>query len=116
MAVARQSEVDQSVNSAPIHRPNSSQCLHCGSKFGVIPLAYTVAYFRFPGCFMPRHALVSMLAMVMGFASLPVASLADDFKPKTPETAFSGKLRPDILGISNESTAEAARTIFDSLF
>jgi hypothetical protein len=65
---------------------------------------------------MPRHALVTMLAMVMGLASLPVASLADDFKPKTPETAFSGKLRPDILGISNESTAEAARTIFDSLF
>jgi hypothetical protein len=65
---------------------------------------------------MPRHALVSTLAMVMGLASLPVASLADDFKPKTPETAFSGKLRPDILGISNESTAEAARTIFDSLF
>src|SRR4051794_8860292 len=65
---------------------------------------------------MPRHALVSMLAMVMGLPSLPVASLADDFKPKTPETAFSGKLRPDILGISNESTAEAARTIFDSLF
>jgi hypothetical protein len=65
---------------------------------------------------MPRHALVSTLAMVMGLASLPVASLADDFKPKTPETAFSGKLRPDILGISNESTAESARTIFDSLF
>jgi hypothetical protein len=58
--------------------------------------------------------LVSMLAM--GLASLPAVSLADDIKPKTPETAFSGKLQPDILGISAESNAEAARAIFDSLF
>jgi len=67
---------------------------------------------------MPRHALVSMLAMgvVMGLASLPAASRADDIKPKAPETAFSGKLRPDILGISTESTAESARAVFDSLF
>jgi len=67
---------------------------------------------------MPRHALVSMLAMgvIMGLASLPAASRADDIKPKAPETAFSGKLRPDILGISTESTAESARAVFDSLF
>ena len=67
---------------------------------------------------MPRHALVSMLAMgvAVGLASLPAASRADDIKPKAPETAFSGKLRPDILGISTESTAESARAIFDSLF
>jgi hypothetical protein len=67
---------------------------------------------------MPRHALVSMLAMslVLGLASLPAASLADDIQPKAPETAFSGKLRPDILGISTESNAESARAIFDSLF
>src|SRR5437763_3828588 len=67
---------------------------------------------------MPRHALVSMLAMglVTGLASLPTASLADDIKPRAPETAFSGKLRPDILGISTESNAESARTILDSLF
>jgi hypothetical protein len=67
---------------------------------------------------MPRHAPVSMLAMglVLGLASPPAASRADDIKPKTPETAFSGKLRPDILGISTESTAESARAVFDSLF
>lgn len=66
---------------------------------------------------MPRHALVSLLAvsLVVGLATLPTAALADDIKPKTPETAFSGKLRPDILGISNESTAESARAVFDSL-
>ena len=67
---------------------------------------------------MLRHALVSMLAMslVVGPAALPAASLADDIKPKAPETAFSGKLRPDILGISTESNAEFARAVFDSLF
>src|SRR5439155_734370 len=67
---------------------------------------------------MPRHALVSMLAMslVLGLAFLPAASLADDIKPKAPETAFSGKLRPDILGVSTESNAESARAVFDSLF
>jgi hypothetical protein len=67
---------------------------------------------------MPRHALVSMLAMglVVGLASLPAVSLAEDIKPKAPETAFSGKLRPDILGISTESNAESARAVFESLF
>jgi hypothetical protein len=63
---------------------------------------------------MPRHALVSILAM--GLALLPMAALADDTKAKAPQTAFSGKLRPDILGISTESTAETARAVFDSLF
>ena len=59
-----------------------------------------------------------MLAMslVLGLASLPAASRAEDIKPKAPETAFSGKLRPDILGISTESNAESARAVFDSLF
>ena len=63
---------------------------------------------------MLRRALVSMLAM--GLASLPAVSLADNIKPKTPDTAFSGKLHPDILGISAESNAELARAVFDSLF
>ena len=65
---------------------------------------------------MPRHALVSMLALAVGVISLPAASRADDAKPKAPETAFAGKLRPDIMGISTESNAEAARAIFESLF
>ena len=63
---------------------------------------------------MLRRALVSMLAM--GLASLPAVSLADDIKPKTPDTAFSRKLHPDILGISAESNAELTRAVFDSLF
>ena len=63
---------------------------------------------------MLRRCLVSMLAV--GLASLPAVSLADDIKPKAPDTAFSGKLHPDILGISAESNAESARAVFDSLF
>lgn len=54
--------------------------------------------------------------LAMGLASLSTASQADDPKPKTPETAFSGKLHPDILGISTESTADSARAVFDALF
>jgi hypothetical protein len=54
--------------------------------------------------------------LAMGLASLPAASLAEDIRPKTPETAFTGKLKPDILGISAESTAESARAVFESLF
>jgi hypothetical protein len=46
----------------------------------------------------------------------PASSLAYDIKPKTPETAFAAKLRPDILGISTDSTADAARSIFESTF
>lgn len=63
---------------------------------------------------MLRRALVVMLAM--GPAALSTASPALDAKPKAPETAFSGKLRPDILGVSPDSTAETARAIFESLF
>ena len=54
--------------------------------------------------------------LAMGLASLSAASLAEDIRPKTPETAFTGKLKPDILGVSAESTAESARAVFDSLF
>ena len=55
-------------------------------------------------------------SLALGLASLPAVSLAEEIKPKAPETAFSGKLRPDILGISTESNAESARAVFDSLF
>ncbi len=56
------------------------------------------------------------LILAMGPAALPAASLAYDIKPKAPAIAFTGKLRPDILGISPESTADAARTIFEARF
>ncbi|HYI30461.1 MAG TPA: hypothetical protein VD863_21690 [Bradyrhizobium sp.] len=61
-----------------------------------------------------RRALVALVAV--GPAALPAASLAYDIKPKTPETAFSKKARPDILGISADSSATTARAVFESSF
>jgi hypothetical protein len=63
---------------------------------------------------MLRRALIVMLAASP--AALPATSQAYDIKPKTPDSAFAGKLRPDILGISAESTADAARAVFESSF
>lgn len=63
---------------------------------------------------MLRRAVFATLAIIL--ASLPAASLAYDIKPKDSATAFTAKMRPDILGISTDSTAEAARAIFDAAF
>jgi len=60
------------------------------------------------------RALIVTLAIAP--AALPIATQAYDLKPKTPESAFSAKLHPDILGISSDSTAEAARAILESFF
>ena len=60
------------------------------------------------------RALVVTLAI--GPAALPIATQAYDIKSKTPESAFSAKLHPDILGISSDSTAESARAILESFF
>ena len=59
---------------------------------------------------------VLFASLALSVAGLPAASLAYDIKPKTPESAFPAKLRPDILGISTDSTADAARAILESVF
>lgn len=61
-----------------------------------------------------RRALLFILAI--GPAALPATSLAADTKPKPPETAFTAKLRPDILGVSTDATAETARAAFEARF
>jgi len=61
---------------------------------------------------MLRRALLFILAI--GPAALPAASLAADTKPKSPDSAFSAKLRPEILGISTDATAESARAVFEA--
>jgi hypothetical protein len=63
---------------------------------------------------MLRRALFASL--IMSLASLPAASLAYGIKPKSSGSAFTAKMRPDILGISTDSTAESARVIFESTF
>src|SRR5882757_9647019 len=60
------------------------------------------------------RALVVTLAI--GATALPAATQAYDIKAKTAESAFSGKLRPDILGISADSTADSARTVLEAFF
>lgn len=63
---------------------------------------------------MLRRALLFILATAP--AALPAASLAADTKPKPPETAFTAKLRPDILGVSTDATADSARAAFEARF
>lgn len=63
---------------------------------------------------MLRRALVVILAISP--AVLPTTSPAYDIKPKTPDSAFAAKQRPDILGISTDSSAEFARAIFEQAF
>jgi hypothetical protein len=55
-------------------------------------------------------------SLTMSLASLPAASLAYDIKPRNSDSAFTAKTRPDILGISTDSTAESARAIFEAAF
>jgi hypothetical protein len=62
---------------------------------------------------MRRGALFAVVAIVPAALSTP--SLAYEIKPKASETAF-GKLRPDVLGISTDATAESARTVFEQAF
>ena len=51
------------------------------------------------------------------YARRPARSVpAYDIKPKTPDSAFAGKLLPDILGISAETTAGSARAIFEASY
>lgn len=61
-----------------------------------------------------RASLVVLLAAGAAIPASPC--LAAEIKPKTPDSAFAGKLRPDILGISSESTADAARSMFEASF
>jgi hypothetical protein len=63
---------------------------------------------------MLRRALFASL--IMSLAGLPAASWAYDIKPRNSESAFTAKVRPDILGISTDSTAESARAILEAAF
>lgn len=47
---------------------------------------------------------------------LPMAASASDIKAKMPETAFSGKIKPDILGLSLEDDAAKAKGAIEAHF
>lgn len=58
---------------------------------------------------MSRRALLAGMALIVAF---PV--LAYEIKPRTPETAFSAKLVPDIVGLSSHIDADKARALYES--
>src|SRR4051794_26189685 len=56
------------------------------------------------------------IGLVMGLAGLSAASLAADGRAKEPQSAFTAKMRPDILGISTDSAADSALAILEAAF
>lgn len=58
-----------------------------------------------------RRVLVAVLALGLPLAT---AATAYEIKPKTPETAFSGKLHPDIVGLSSSTEGSKAGAIFEA--
>jgi hypothetical protein len=56
-----------------------------------------------------RTGLVAFLAVVV-----PAAVSAYEIKPKSPETAFSGKLQPDIVGLSTATEGSKAAAVFEA--
>src|SRR5437763_13285176 len=114
MAVARQSEVDQSVNNGPRRPRNRQTTLTSRFKVWRNPARFHIGLFPISWVFHASPCAGFDACHEPGIGTgMPAASLADDIKPKAPETAFSGKLRPDILGVSTESNAESERTVFD---
>jgi len=83
-------------------------------QLNICPNRFLVSSFDFRRWLMLRRALVAILAMSP--VTLPAASFAYEIKVKNPGSAFAASLRPDILGISTDSTAESARAILESTF
>lgn len=61
---------------------------------------------------MVRSVLIAALACLPPL--FPVAATAYEIKPKTPDSAFSGKLQPDIVGLSSNVEGSKAAAIFEA--
>ena len=55
-----------------------------------------------------RAGLVAFLAV-----AVPAAASAYEIKSKSPETAFSGKVQPDIVGLSSATEGNKAASVFE---
>lgn len=55
-----------------------------------------------------RSVLIATLVL------LPVAAAAYEIKPKTPDAGFSGKLQPDIVGLSSNIEGSKAAALFET--
>lgn len=61
---------------------------------------------------MLRYGLVAFLALSP--VALPATGWAYEIKPKAPESAFSGKLQPDIVGLSSNTEGSKVAPIFEA--
>lgn len=59
-----------------------------------------------------RYGLVAFLALSP--IAIPATGWAYEIKPKAPESAFSGKLQPDIVGLSSSTEGSKAAPIFEA--
>ncbi|EGP06712.1 hypothetical protein [Afipia clevelandensis] len=59
-----------------------------------------------------RSGLIAFVAL--SSVTVPAAGWAYEIKPKSPETAFSGKLQPDIVGLSSATEGSKAAPIFEA--
>lgn len=58
--------------------------------------------------------MLKRASAVLALVALASPALSYDIKPKTPDTAFSGKLQPDILGLTSSIDAGKAGAIFEA--
>ena len=61
---------------------------------------------------MLRRVLIATLALVP--LIFPIAASAYEIKPKTPDAGFSGKLQPDIVGLSSNIEGSKAAALFET--
>ncbi len=59
-----------------------------------------------------RYGFVALFALSP--IAVPAAGWAYEIKPKVPESAFSAKLQPDIVGLSNATEGSKAAPIFEA--
>ena len=53
-------------------------------------------------------------ALIVTLALLPAAASAYEIKPKAPDAGFSGKLQPDIVGLSSNIEGSKAAALFET--
>ena len=59
-----------------------------------------------------RSGLIASVAL--SSVTVPTAGWAYEIKPKAPETAFSAKLQPDIVGLSSATEGSKAAPLFEA--
>ncbi len=63
-----------------------------------------------------RKTIIFAACVAMPAITMSHVATAYDIKPKTPDTGFSGKIKPDILGLSTEQDAAKTKDIVEAYF